>query len=168
MKSKPTVHRSSFEVTFLDKQDLQLASLKPAEEFILAVDLGTELLDKADSLSHRTNTLIIWLADDWTSTVLAAIREHVANGNEPFKVMVKITNGRVVKDIFVYSGCALSALQHSIFTRENQDERVELSCAESDNVQTGTIKPPVAREASAKLLQVAFTSFEHHIIGSIQ
>ena len=167
MRSKP-VHRSSFEVTFLDKQDVMLASLKPAEEFILAVDLGTELLDKADSLSHRTNTLIIWLADDWASTSLAAIRKHVADGNESFRVMVKITDGRVVKDIFVYNDCVLSALQHSIFTRENQDERVELNDPDSDAVQAGVIKPPAAREASAKLLQIAFASFEHHIIGSIQ
>lgn len=165
---KSIVHRSHFEVSFLDEQDSPLPAFKLLEQHVLAVDLGTELLE-VGNMAHRTNTLIIWLADDWKSAALTAIREHVSKGNQPFKVMVKITDGTLTKDIFVYHGCALSALQHSIFTRENQDERVEVHDFRGiTRINTGLIKPPAAREASAKLLQVAFATFEHHIVGIIQ
>lgn len=164
---RPIVQRSHFEVSFLDDNDQPIQDLKPIEKFVLAADLGTELL-VPEGMSHRTNTLIIWLADDWSSAAMTAIRTYMAKGNSPFKVMVRVTNGVKIKDIFVYNGCALSALQHSIFSRENQDERFELFGDEDDSVKTGVIKPPIARESSAKLLQVAFASFEHHIVDILQ
>lgn len=157
------VHRSNFSVSFLDVNDAPTHFLKQLEELVLAVDLGTELLSQPE-LAHRTNTLIVWIADDWASTALAAIRKHVKDANPTFKVLVKIHDGSLLKEIFVYNDCMLSALQHSIFTREEQDERIMLI----DGTSHSVIKPPTAREASAKLLQIAFTSFEHHIIGSIQ
>lgn len=164
---RPIVQRSHFEVSFLDEDDDPILDLKPMERFVLAVDLGTELL-VTEGTSHRTNTLIVWLADDWTSAVMSAVRTYMAKGNSPFKLMVRVTNGAKIKDIFVYSNCVLSALQHSIFSKENQDERFELFGDEDDSVKTGVIKPPIARESSAKLLQVAFASFEHHIVDILQ
>lgn len=164
---RPIVQRSHFEISFLDDDDDPILDLKPMEPFVLAVDLGAEML-VTEGTSHRTNTLIVWLADDWTSNVMAAIRTYMAKGNCPFKVMVKVTNGSLTKDLFIYRNCMLSALQHSIFTRENHDERFELYGDEDDSVKTGLIKPPIARESSAKLLQVVFESFEHHIISELQ
>lgn len=161
------VQRSHFEVSFLDADDDVVLDLRPLCQHVLAVDLGTELL-VPNGTAHRTNTLIIWLADDWANAAMAAIRTYMAKDNLPFKVMVKVTNGAVVKDIYVYHECALHALQHSIFSRENQDERFEMFGDDDDSVKTGVIKPPIARESSAKLLQVAFASFEHHMVGTIQ
>jgi hypothetical protein len=103
------------------------------------------------------------------SHVIKGIREYTASGNEPFKVLVKVTNGKVLKELFVFQHAKLSALQHSIFTREVQDERLELyDFRGSTRINTGLIKQPAARESSAKLLQVAFATFEHHIIGKTQ
>lgn len=164
----PIVQRNDFSVTFVDADDNPLRTLCQLEPFVLAVDLGTELL-QAETLAHRTNTLIIWLADDRDSHVMASIRAYMEAGNESFKVLVKVANGQALKDLFVFQHAKLHALQHSIFTREAQDERIEVYDHRGANkLHTGVLKPPIARESSAKLLQVAFASFEHHIIGKTQ
>ena len=165
----PIVKRSQFEVSFLTHvNDEPLTVLKPLEQFVLAVDLGTELLGQ-EALQHRTNSVIVWLADDVASVVMSSIRAYADAGNEPFTLMVKVMAEAVVKDIFVFRHASLSALQHSIFTREVQDERVEVFDFRGANKQlTGAIKPPIARELSAKLLQIAFARMEHHIISNLQ
>lgn len=167
------ISRSAFEVSFVHQHaDEQVRLLKPLVQHVIAVDLGTELLEAVPT--HRTNTLIIWIADDSASASMKAIRDYVAAGNDPFRVMVKVLradgqSGLLPKDIFIYQSCSLHALQHSIFTRENHDERIQLFNYNGVNVlNTGVIKQPIAREQSAKLLQVAFAGFEHHILDNIQ
>lgn len=136
--------------------------LKPLERLTVAVDLGTETFDQAGISSHRTNTVILWLADDVDNEAITAVRSWAAAGNEPFTLMVKILDGEAIRDMFIFNGVVISAIQHSIFSKESQDERLEAKQF------SGFLKPPVARETSAKLLQLAFCEMQHHIITNIQ
>lgn len=156
--------RSSFTVTFAGAEGLQ-----PLEAHVLAVDLGTETFDGIGNSSHRTNTVIIWLEDDIKNEAMRAVRAWTDAGNSPFQLVIDIVDADEVKDKFIFEHAVIHALQHSIFTRENHDERVEVLDFRGVNKQyTGLIKRPVARETSAKLLQIAFGEMQHHIMDSIQ
>lgn len=142
--------------------DISEPVLAPLLEHIIAIDLGTELFDRIGVTAHKSMSVIIWLADDAGSSVLSAIREHVRRGNLPFKLSVK--SGI---DLFVYTGATLSALQHSIFTREDHSERISLM-SDKGAEWSGTLHEPASRKHSAKLLQVSFAEVEHHIVSVIQ
>jgi hypothetical protein len=138
--------------------------LQPLETLILAVDLGTEVFDQLGNSSHRNNTVILWVADDVNNEAMSTIRIWADMGNQPFKLVVTIYDNSVAKDMFVFEGAVINALQHSIFTRESQDERV----LGANNNLTAVVRPPVSRETSAKLLQIAFGEMQHHIMNGIQ
>lgn len=154
--------RSSFSVSFVPANGS--GALQALENLILAVDLGTELFDSLGASAHRNNTVILWVADDVANVAMSTIRDWVQAGNEQFKLVVRIYDDSAAKDMFVFDGAVMNALQHSIFTRENQDEQV---VGPNDKL-TATIKPPLARESSAKLLQIAFGEMQHHIMNGIQ
>lgn len=163
--------RSAFEVKFADQQgsDVDIA-LRQLEPYVLAVDLGTEVFTPfLDERKHRTNTLILWLSDDEENVAMSTVRSWVSNGNQAFKVVVKLFNGTRwgSTDAFVYTYCTLSALQHSLLTKERQFEDIQLSDNEGVEL-SGRIIPSGQRERSAKLLQIAFGEFEHHIMGNTQ
>lgn len=158
------VQRHQFVISFISHDEAPLETLKPLEARVLAVDLGTEMLRPYDEFEHRTNTLIVWIEDDWQNDAMKAIRQYVSAGNQPFTVMVKIASSSATKEAYIFRHAQLNALQHSIFTREVQDERLELY--QVDKAISGVIKPPSCRQASAKLLQISFAAFESHIIDS--
>ena len=157
--------RSNFTVSF---SDINLESLRP---FILAADIGTETFTAHGSSDHRTSTLILWIADDENNRAIRAIRKHLDSLNPEFEVSVTIHDSAgAPKDMFTFSNAILHAMQHSIFTRESQDEPIEILDYRGANIQhRGTLKPPASRLASAKLLQIAFSKMTHHLIdGNIQ
>lgn len=144
--------RSDFTISFSD-EGLDRAF----STYVLAVDLGTELFTE-EGTRHQTNAIIVWLADDEESVVMNAIRSH--KNDTPFNVTVKV--GR---EIFVYRDATLAALQHSIFTREDHSEHVSMS-GPKGAMFVGVLAPPESRKASAKLLKLQFTSFEHYLSES--
>lgn len=165
---KDIVQRYQFEVSFVSQDEAPLDELKPLEAHILAVDLGTEML-KGFEFEHRTNTLIIWVEDDWRNETMRAIRQYVDSGNAPFTVIIRVASGTAVKEVYAFKHAQLNALQHSIFTREVQDERLEIyrqKRGDEAELLSGVIKPPTCRQSSAKLLQISFATFESHIIDS--
>jgi hypothetical protein len=157
------VKRTNFTLTF------EAEGLKDLEQQVLAVDLGTEIFNEVGGTQHRTNTLIVWFADDDANLAMKAVRAWVKNENKQFTLTVKIFAEKDVKDIYVFEHCQLNALQHSIFSIEDQDERLEVQLGSHKYIShVGKIKPPVARESSAKLLQIAFAKMDHHITDNIQ
>ena len=156
--------RLAFNVAFSNE------SLKALEPYVLAVDLGTELFQNG-SIGHRTNTVIIWLQDDINNCVNRTVKDHVLAGNEQFQLTVTTigVTGRTL-DMFVCNDAQLNAMQHSIFSREDHSEQVDitkkLERGYSERM-TGVIRTPASRETSAKLLQVAFSTMEHHVLPDI-
>ena len=159
------VKRDAFSVTFTGAPEL--TALEP---HVLAVDLGTELFNEAGGTDHRTHTLIVWLEDDEANQVMGAIRTWVKKGNSQFTLALKVLKeDGAVKDLYVFEYAMLNAVQHSIFTRESQDERLEVQLGGHKYIShVGKIKQPEARELSAKLLQIAFASVDHHITDNMQ
>lgn len=161
--------RKHFLVSFTSEHPRDLELLQAIEPTVLAVDLGTEVFTPGSKGSgHRTNTVIVWLADDVESKAMTAIRAIIENGNQAFSLSVKLFRAKEVFEIFTFDHCVLTALQHSIFTKEDHSEPFSLKSSDSELSFTGSIAQPSSRECSAKLLQIGFATMNHHIISSLQ
>lgn len=158
---------------------------KPIELMVAGVDAGAEDLSLAPgikldgmglphevepgSLHHRTGRLIIWLYDDVKCEMMAAIRALQAAQSE-FSIRLSTCGEHGVPEYeaFVYTGCRLEALQHSMYSYEKSVETLKLNIGERNAVKpthtiTGTLSNSSQKPVAMKLLQVAFSNVQHII-----
>ena len=146
--------RDQFEVLFLNMNGIAILEFNSLREFLLAVDLGTEIINN-QTLIHKTNSIILWFQDDINSIIHQIIRSWVERGNDQFKIIIKTG-----KDVYEFNNAEFNAIQHSLFSREDNYQTL---------TQVGGIKPsaiispPINNMAAAKLVQIAFSEMNFYI-----
>lgn len=148
--------KDQFEVMFLDLKGKSIGELNALQEFLLAVDLGTEVISEAE-LIHKTNSIILWFQDDINSQVHQTIRSWIDRGNEQFKLIIKPRN-----DVYAFSFAQFSVIQHSIFSREDCYQTIKgidghHKVGQRDLQFSAVLSPPSNNNSATKLVQIAFS-----------
>jgi hypothetical protein len=152
------------------------------ELMVNAADLGAENLNMTPNLDgtlhHRSGRVILWLHDDVDGKMMKAIR-NLQEAQPIFAMRVGLCGDLCWPELeeYVFTGCQLECLQHSLFSYEKTHETIKLKAYEPDGARAsdgytvaprdgkvqleGFITNASMRSTSMKLLQISFTAMAH-------
>lgn len=173
--------RWNFHVGFDFPSDLKQHA-KPIELMVSGVDIGAENLNMTPNtdgtLHHRSGRVIFWLYDDEAGEMMRSLRAlQVAQPVFDMRIGFCGENGWPELEEYVYTGCRLEALQHSLLSYLPDYDKVKLKAYEPGGQidLDGFAKPPRHGQAELngrisnsnnkrtvmKLLQVTFETVAH-------
>jgi hypothetical protein len=174
--------RWNFHVGFEFPPELQQHA-KPIELMVSGVDIGAENLNMTPNLDgtlhHRSGRVIFWLYDDEAGAMMKAIRA-LQREQPVFSMRIGFCGelGFPELEEYIYTGCRLEALQHSLLSYSPDYDTIKLKAYEPASLATdeeGYAHPPVQgkvelagrinnsnnKRTVMKLLQVTFEAVSH-------